>query len=87
MRLSFDADHLRRLLDLSRVAERRVPALEQVLDPALWSDDLPDARIALLEEEIAHVDEALDVVQVLPVDRDPAVLGLPHHLAAQRRRP
>ncbi|PTX52434.1 hypothetical protein IQ03_01314 [Gemmobacter caeni] len=54
MRLTFDADHLRRLLELSRSAEKRVPTLEQVLDPALWSDELPDARIALLESELVE---------------------------------
>ena len=54
MRLSFDADHLRSLLEFSRAGTQRVPTFEQVLDPALWSDDLPDARIALLEAEIAE---------------------------------
>lgn len=75
MRLSFDADHLRRLLDLSRVAERRVPALEQVLDPALWSDDLPEARIALLEEEIAQHGIALSA-RGEDVDQDLIGAGL-----------
>ena len=72
MRLSFDADHLRRLLELSRATERRVPAIEQVLDPALWSDDLPDARIALLEEEIAEHGIALSARSE---DVDPALIG------------
>jgi hypothetical protein len=54
MRLSFDADHLRRLLDLSRAAEQRLPALEQLLDPSFWRDDLPEARITLLEGEITE---------------------------------
>ena len=54
MRLSFDADHCRRLLDLSRAGTRRVPTLEQVLDPSLWSDNLPEDRIELLEKEIAE---------------------------------
>lgn len=54
MRLSFDADHLRQLLEVSRDAGTRVPTLEQVLDPALWSDDLPEDRLALLEAEIAE---------------------------------
>ena len=52
MRLSFDADHLRRLLDLSRSAERRSPNLEQVLDPMFWRDDMTSDRRALLEGEI-----------------------------------
>jgi len=54
MKLSFDADHLRQLLDLSRTAQRRVPALEQILDPSFWRTDLPAARLALLEGEVAE---------------------------------
>ena len=72
MRLSFDADHLRRLLELSRAGTRRVPTLEQVLDPAMWSDDLPDARIALLEGEIAEHGIALSARSE---DVDPALIG------------
>lgn len=72
MRLSFDADHLRRLLELSRAGTRRVPTLEQVLDPTLWSDDLPEARIALLEAEIAEHGIALSARSE---DLDPSLIG------------
>jgi len=72
MRLSFDADHLRRLLALSRGAERRVPALEQVLDPALWHTDLPEDRIALLEGEMAEHGIALSATSE---DLDPGLIG------------
>ena len=72
MRLSFDADHLRRLLELSRAGPRRIPTLDQVLDPALWSDDLPDARIALLEGEIAEHGIALSARSE---DLDPSLIG------------
>lgn len=72
MRLSFDADHLRRLLELSRAGTRRVPTLEQVLDPTLWSDDLPEARIVLLEGEIAEHGIALSARSE---DLDPSLIG------------
>ena len=72
MRLTFDADHLRRLLELSRAGTWRVPTLEQVLDPALWLDDLPDARIALLEGEIAEHGIALSA---RAEDLDQALIG------------
>ena len=52
MRLSFDAEHVRRLLDLSRGTERREPVLEQLLDPTSWRNDLPKDRLKLLEKEI-----------------------------------
>lgn len=54
MRLSFDADHLRRLLDLSRGAERRVPVLDQLVDPTFWRTDLSQDRLTLLEGEISE---------------------------------
>lgn len=72
MRLSFDADHLRSLLEFSRAGTQRVPTFEQVLDPALWSDDLPDARIALLEAEIAEHGIALSARSE---DLDPSLIG------------
>jgi len=72
MRLSFEADHLKRLLEVSRAAETRVPTLEQVLDPALWSDDLPDERVALLEGEIAQHGIALSARSG---DVDQALIG------------
>ena len=50
----------------------RVPTLEQVLDPALWSDDLADDRIALLEEEIAEHGIALSARSG---DVDQALIG------------
>ena len=52
MRLSFDADHVRRLLGLSLDAQKRSPVLDQVLDPDLWRKDLPAARRALLDQEV-----------------------------------
>lgn len=52
MRLSFDADHVRRLLDLSRSAGKRTPVLEQIVEPSLWREDMPAERRNLLEREI-----------------------------------
>jgi hypothetical protein len=72
MRLTFEADHLRRLLEVSRSEEKRVPTLEQVLDPALWSDELPDARIALLEAELVEHGIALSA---RGEDVDPSLIG------------
>jgi hypothetical protein len=72
MRLTFDADHLRRLLELSRASDARVPALEQVLDPSLWRADLGADRIALLEGEIAKHGIALSATAD---DIDPDLIG------------
>lgn len=54
MRLTFDADHIRRLLELSRSADRRVPVLKQLVDPEMWRRDLPETRRAMLEREVAQ---------------------------------
>lgn len=72
MRLSFDADHLRALLALSRDAERRSPILEQVLDPALWRKDLTPERRALLDREIAYEGLAFSA---RTDDVDPGLIG------------
>lgn len=72
MRLSFDADHLRALLALSRDAERRSPILEQILDPALWRKDLPAARRGLLDREIASDGLAFSA---RTDDVDPGLIG------------
>ncbi|MCW3782508.1 DUF3085 domain-containing protein [Defluviimonas salinarum] len=52
MRLTFDSDHLERLLDLSEASGNRRANLEQLVDPAFWREDLDPARRTLLEEEI-----------------------------------
>lgn len=53
MHLSFDADHLRKLLQLSRKTEARTPILEQVVTPTYWRRDLDKDRAALLRAEVA----------------------------------
>lgn len=72
MRLSFDADHLRALLALSRDAERRSPVLEQVLDPAFWRKDLTPERRVLLDREIASDGLAFSA---RTDDVDPGLIG------------
>lgn len=72
MRLSFDADHIRHLLELSRSAERRTPVLEQLLDPEMWRQDLPETRRALLDREVARDGLAFSARSE---DVDPALIG------------
>lgn len=72
MRLSFDADHLRALLALSRQAHRRSPILEQILAPAFWRKDLPAQRRALLDREIRRHGLAFSASEE---DVDPELIG------------
>lgn len=72
MRLRFDADHLKRLLDLSRSAPRRHPVLDQVVDPAFWRADLDPGRRALLDAEVERDGIALSACSE---DVDPDLIG------------
>jgi hypothetical protein len=72
VRLTFDADHLRQLLDLSRSADRRTPVLEQLVDPEMWRRDLPKTRRTLLDREVALDGLAFSARSE---DVDPALIG------------
>lgn len=72
MKLTFDADHLRRLLSLSRASEEKRPTYDQIVDPDMWRDDLDPARLRTLRNEDEDEGVALSAT---PDDVDPGKIG------------
>jgi hypothetical protein len=52
MLLTFDADHVLKLLELSERAESRWPSLEQLVVADFWREDLASERRAVLDAEL-----------------------------------
>lgn len=75
MQMKFDADHLRKLLDLSKAADERRPNLVQMCSPEFWRDDMDLARRAALEEDAKEFGITFEA-RIEDVDTDKVLPGL-----------
>lgn len=76
MILTFDSDHVLRLLAHSEAASVRSPNLVQMVDPAFWREDMDPARRAMLKADADENDGISFKAEVGDIDRDRIEPGL-----------
>ena len=82
MILNFDADAVRKLIEIAKAAETRIPILEQVVEPQYWRKDLPAERLEMLRADAAANGGYSFYATSADVDPDLILPGL--HLVGDR---